>query len=650
MAFTVNPAEAQAMQEDVAQLMGAIAQVPRSLSTSIKFPQPLQPARSPQVEKPDTIQIRMGRRLVYGWMADGQFRNDLTPDRLKMLFEALQRPVTQGFDPDKYKGKIPAIEIRDGDQILFREERDGTVTVNQIEFKIQQQKESVAPWQTRSQPELNQQQQQVQQIQELRVLSLAVLDLQGTGSGQLRQYQTDDFWITESLSERTLTVTASDGSTILQTSKDGQILQADLTVIPIALQQIDAAYRQAEEQQWIRESGELPPSDLTPNEQSQSVQAQDIARAARTLLNPFGEPEPIYEFVSVQGYRIAQNEDGLIVTRSDADDLVLIEREGQVWDYGATKQDWENFQRFQAQNPLCRTQEMGQSVHDRVDLTADVTPLEAEGEEHLPAIAIAQHETARLPNSPTKDLLQVTHQAWKQQSDRRVGLRLQEENNWLLIRPESGRNQKTARAAFQLFQRGYSRTEEQGYEMGGYTICHQNRNVYSLSDSRGELLQFQTRSSLIPGWNRPVIQILSHSKRLSSTHQQDLRAMQRDKLLMPLGALDVEANYGAKTQQVERTVRSFLLKMQAQSWDKEGGRYQFETGHNFISITDKQDGRGEVYRRENGRVFSNLGGSDFVHFERLAERLQAQRQQAGKPSQHLPPVRSKNNSPGLELS
>jgi hypothetical protein len=651
MAFTVNPAEAQAMQEDVAQLMSAIAQVARSLSASFKFPQPIQPARSPQTEKPETIQIRMGRRLVYGQMADGQFRNDLYPDRLKLLFEALQRPVTQGVDLDKYKGKMPAIEIRDGDQILFREERDGTVTVNQIEFKLQQQKESASSWQTRSQPDLNQQQQQVQQIQELRVLSLAVLDLQGTtDSEQLRQYQADDFLITESLGDRTLTITASDGSTVLQTSKDGQILQADLAIIPIALQQIDVAYRQAEEQQWLRESGELPPSDLTPNEQSQSVQAQDIARTARTLLNPFGETEPIYDFVSVQGYRIAQNEDGLIVTRSDADDLVLIERDGQVWDYGATRQDWENFQRFQAQNPMSGVEGMRQSIHDRVDLTADVTPLEAEGENQLPAIAIAQQEAARLPNSHTKDLLQATHQTWKRQSDRRVGLRLQEENNWLSIRPESKRNQKTARAALQLFQRGYSRTEEQGYEMGSYAIHHQGKNVYSLSDARGELLRFQTRSSLIPGWNRPVIQILSHSKRLSSYHQQDLRMMQRDKSLMPLGALDVEANYGAKTQQVERTVRSFLLKMQAQSWDKEGGRYRFETGHNMISIVDKQDGRGEVYRRENGKVFSNLGGSDFAHFDRLAERLQTQRQQITQPSQQPSPVRSKKNSPGLELS
>jgi hypothetical protein len=648
MAFTVNPAEAQAMQEDVAQLMGAIAQVARSLAASIHLPQSI---RSPQPEKPETIQIRLGRRLVYGWMADGKFRNDLNPDRLKLLFEALQRPVMQGVDLDKYKGKMPAIEIRDGDQILFREERDGTVSVNQIEFKLQQQKGSVSSWQPRSQMDLNQRQQQVQQIQELRVLSLAVLDLQGTtGSEKLRQYQADDFLITESLGDRTLTVTANDGSTVLQTSNDGQILQADLSIIPIALQQIDAAYQQAEEQQWLRESGELPSSELSPYGQSQSVQAQDIARTARTLLNPFGEPEPIYEFVSVQGYRIAQSEEGLIVTRSDADDLVLIERDGQVWDYGATRQDWENFQRFQAQNPMSGAQELGQAVHDRVDLTADVTPLEAEGEEQLPAIVIAQHEAARLPNSHTKDLLQTTHQTWKQQSDRRIGLRLQEENNWLSIRPESGRSQKTARSALQLFQRGYSRTEEQCYEMGSYAIRHQGRNVYSLSDARGELLRFQTRSSLILGWNRAVIQILSHSKRLSSTHQTDLRTMQRDKSLMPLGALDVEANYGAKTQQVERTVRSFLQGMKARAWDKEGGRYQFETGHNFISITDKQDGRGEVYRRENGKVFSNLGGSDFAHFERLAERLQAQRQQTEKPSQHSPPVRSKNNSPGLELS
>jgi hypothetical protein len=101
MAFTVNPAEAQAMQEDVAQLMSAIAQISRILAMSFKFPQPVKPARSSQPEKPDTIQIRMGRRLVYGWMADGQFRNDLNPDRLKILFEALQRPVTRGVDLGK---------------------------------------------------------------------------------------------------------------------------------------------------------------------------------------------------------------------------------------------------------------------------------------------------------------------------------------------------------------------------------------------------------------------------------------------------------------------------------------------------------------------------------------------------------------------
>ena len=100
MAFTVNPAEAQAMQEDQAQLLGAIAQAIRGLINALDTP------RSQQIEKPETMRIQMGRRIVFGQMANGQFRNELGADRLKTIFDALQRPVAEGVDPEKYKGKF----------------------------------------------------------------------------------------------------------------------------------------------------------------------------------------------------------------------------------------------------------------------------------------------------------------------------------------------------------------------------------------------------------------------------------------------------------------------------------------------------------------------------------------------------------------
>jgi hypothetical protein len=132
MPFTVSPAEAQAMQEDQAQLLIALTQATRGLVSL------LNQSPAPVVEPPETLRIQMGRRLVYGQLVHGQFRNELDADRMKAIFDAIQRPATEGSDPDQYRGKIPAIEIKDGETVLFREERDGTVTVNQIQFQLAQ--------------------------------------------------------------------------------------------------------------------------------------------------------------------------------------------------------------------------------------------------------------------------------------------------------------------------------------------------------------------------------------------------------------------------------------------------------------------------------------------------------------------------------
>jgi hypothetical protein len=134
MVFTISPQEAQAMQEDEAQLIGAIAQAAQSVIALAMLRQP----QSATAQVPDTLRIQMGRRVVYGRLNDGTFRNELTPETLKAVFDAVQRPVAEGTDPSKYRGKIPAIEIRDGDTVLFREERDGTVTVNAIQFQLEQ--------------------------------------------------------------------------------------------------------------------------------------------------------------------------------------------------------------------------------------------------------------------------------------------------------------------------------------------------------------------------------------------------------------------------------------------------------------------------------------------------------------------------------
>lgn len=133
MSFTVHPAEAQAMQEDTTQLLNAISQTTRTAIGLLKQPS--------MQQKPESPEIRMNGRMVYGVMADGQIRNELTPEKLQGLLDSLQQPKTEGVDPKQYKGRTAAIEIRDAGIILFRQEKDSTVTVNQFQHQ-QTQKQS----------------------------------------------------------------------------------------------------------------------------------------------------------------------------------------------------------------------------------------------------------------------------------------------------------------------------------------------------------------------------------------------------------------------------------------------------------------------------------------------------------------------------
>jgi hypothetical protein len=134
MPFTVNPGETQAMQEDQVQLMHAISQTARTALGLLK--------QSPAQQKPESPEIRMNGRMVYGAMADGQIRNEITPEKLQGLLDSLQQPKTQGVDPKQYKGKTAAIEIRDAGIILFRQEKDSSITVNQFQHQKTQKQSS----------------------------------------------------------------------------------------------------------------------------------------------------------------------------------------------------------------------------------------------------------------------------------------------------------------------------------------------------------------------------------------------------------------------------------------------------------------------------------------------------------------------------
>ncbi|MBD2114973.1 MULTISPECIES: hypothetical protein [Cyanophyceae] len=145
--FVISPQEAQAIQEDEVQLVMALTQVSQRLAMTFKQSLPLPPMGQ------DDLRIQLGQRVVYGQLADGTIRRELNLNSLKVILDAIQQPVTPGVDPDVYRGKVPAIEIRDRGAVLFREERDGVITVNQIQMQIGEAVEQARP--TAPSPALN---------------------------------------------------------------------------------------------------------------------------------------------------------------------------------------------------------------------------------------------------------------------------------------------------------------------------------------------------------------------------------------------------------------------------------------------------------------------------------------------------------------
>ncbi|MEO1396241.1 MAG: hypothetical protein AAFV90_25370 [Cyanobacteria bacterium J06634_5] len=574
MPFTISPTEAQALQEDEAQLLNAIAQIAQRVPGVFRG----NPNGNDQ-QATDSLRIKMGRRLVYGQLADGPFRHELDANSLKVIADALQQPVTPGVNPEKYLRKVPAIEIFDGGVLLFREERDGTVTTNEIYFEVEEQ--------------ASQQRQNEQSV---------------------------------SLQETTTAEPLVDSK-------------------PVEIEPVDAEPLVAEPLVAATAEPIAEPADNS----IAVARASQLLITAQYLLNPLRQSESIYDEVFVQGYHIKNRGSDIIVSESDS--VVLHARNGELVNSQVTDLDWAILGQIQvperlpqpilndlpkpAVNETSQVQnEETQSASDSQSapaLSAEALPandsvtqgpdngLDAAGEHS--AITILERETQNLPASNTRQLLEATVQDWKQQASQRFSSHLQKGANWLVNQRTALQNQRLAYAVHQLFQRGYERTGEQSYHVRDCTITRRGQNLYVLKDAVGELMQFKT--SKVMGFGRRMT-VLSVSDSLTHSQRQNLLNNQLDSSTMPQGSLDVEAAYAAKTQKVEKTVRQFLTNFaQAHTWNRENGQFKLEIGEgDTLRITDKQDGRGVVFERNNGEVSSKLAGQDFAHFERLSAKME----------------------------
>ena len=288
MVLIINPADAQSIQEDEAQLLYAIGHATRS---TVGLLSRVNSSESPQL--PEGLRIQMGRRLVYGQMSRGQFRNELDGDRMKALFDALQRPAAEGIDPSQYHNKIPAIEIRDGEQVLFREERDGTITVNEIQFQLERGQLGA----------------DIHQPQHHQVNQAAEAN------------QTPQPTITQP------SITSPNPKETVVNNLNGH-----------------RAAVQNQQHSLSEETDNQPSPAPHPAIQDSDWKADDMAQVAEYLLNPLGQGQPIYDEVAIQGYRIQHTEEGISVNKEGHS--ILTTQAGKVTTSQITEQDWEIFQRI----------------------------------------------------------------------------------------------------------------------------------------------------------------------------------------------------------------------------------------------------------------------------------------------------------------
>ncbi|MEO1387914.1 MAG: hypothetical protein AAFV85_11140 [Cyanobacteria bacterium J06634_6] len=570
MPFTISPAEAQAIQEDEVQLLNAIAQIAQRVPGVFRVGSNDNNGQQPT----DALRIKMGRRLVYGQLADGPFRHELNANSLKVITDALQRPVTPGVNPDKYANKVPAIEISHGGVLLFREERDGTVTANEIYFEV---------------AKTNQQNQSE----------------------------------TLPTSQETTTAIAVETATAEPITVEPEPLVAEPSNSPT-----DSSVTLRRASQLLTTAQYL----LNPLRQSESIydevsiQGYQVKKRGPDIIISTGDQVVLHahsgEVVSSQ----ITDLDWHILDRIQVPERfpqpAINELSKPVVSEVVQKQDRST--KYRAE-PASSEDSKSKSAED---LNAQEPEKAVVAADHS-AIAVLERETQNLPVSTTRQLLQATVQDWKQQLSRRVSTRLQQGANWLSAQQKALQNQRLAHTAYQLFQRGYERTGEQSYHVRDCTITRRGQNLYVLKDAVGELMQFKTSKVMGLGQRMTVLAV---SDRLTSHLRENLLGNQLESSAMPQGSLDVEAAYATKTQKVEKTVQQFLTDFaRAHTWNRENGQFKLEMGEGGeLRITDKQDGRGVVFERKDDEVSSKLGGQDFAYFERLSAKMQNMSAQQGQ--------------------
>lgn len=196
-----------------------------------------------------------------------------------------------------------------------------------------------------------------------------------------------------------------------------------------------------------------------------------------------------------------------------------------------------------------------------------------------------------------------------------LGHRLEKAGQWLSSRPQVIQEQRMARAALEVFDRGFARTQETAYEYQGFQVEAQGQNRFTLSDAQTQtaLLQFEVERADSPGSSSKVM--VTNRGDVSLKQQQAISSMRRSPEPV-LGSTEAEQRHAEQSQQI-----GFLAKSLADALgtdDYQGKHYRVQIGEDSLKIT-ANDGRGEVFTQSSNQFDSKLEQRDFQRFAQVTQ-------------------------------
>ena len=504
------------------------------------------------------IQYGKNGRVIFGQLASGEQRDEISEDRAGLILAVLKEAPTETFDRSIYASKKPMLEVRNGDDVLLRQERDGVISTNAL-------------WQEQ------------------------VFDLASTS--------TEEAWAVQ----------------VPAISSQSQSISAE-------------------------NSDEHP--------------AIQIAQAAEHLINPLSEAA-VSITTMIGDYRIDAN--GHDRTIAKEENILVQVAAGEVFaDPDLTPTEAQTFQGW-AQDPggVWQVREIPtesmpefiwQTHTDNSQIASALVqdPVEKSDAKasanEPPAIAIAKNLLKQIPqgieqkffqhliNDISKQAVQAvqtvqqglesdsfktfqrtaahTVQEGASKAIEMAGHGLERAGQWLASRPEAIREQRSARVAYEMFDKGFARTQEQAYEHHGFRVELHGQNNFALSDAETgrELMRFRAEKTL---FGEPKFTILSKSEQGIS--RADYRAINdlRDGLTTIRGSNQAEKHHAEKSEAFASAAQ--IVAEFHQTQDYQGKHYRIQIDQNSLTIS-ALDGRGVIYSRDGQEVMSNLEQKDFGRF------------------------------------